>query len=156
MNNYDKIDSIISKNNLGRKGIGCSDEDLIKAETQLGFTFPNSFKWFQKNYNIKGLPNGDILFGITEPEIVGNIVEYNQNLKELGYSNPDRLLIYMGNEMFYHFMLDKSLDQEFTICYSEAGMEEDYADSYSAFLLQKLSELYPNKNEHYRTKRSTE
>lgn len=118
-------------------GEGISDEWITKAEERLHFIFPDTYKWWLKNY-MGGEIYGEEIFSIygLDFDIVvgGDIVYINELNREEGFSNSDQLVICEGEDGMFYFQKQKSLTNELAVFRDG----EYYASNFTEFLLKRI------------------
>ncbi|MHC4039291.1 SMI1/KNR4 family protein [Streptococcus sp. KHUD_017] len=118
-------------------GEGISDEWITKAEERLHFIFPDTYKWWLKNY-MGGEIYGEEIFSIygLDFDIVvgGDIVYINELNREEGFSNSDQLVICEGEDGMFYFQKQKSLTNELAVFRDG----EYYASDFIEFLIKRI------------------
>lgn len=97
---YDRIKKLIEENSdivdFAEFGEGVSEDWIEKAEVRLGVKFPESYKWWLKNYS-GGEIHGEEVFSIYEMDfdtvVGGDIVYMNELNRKNGVSSKDQLVI---------------------------------------------------------------
>ena len=93
---------------FGPFGEGISDEWITKAEERLHFIFPESYKWWLKNYMGGEIYGEEIfsIYGLDFDSVVGGDVVYiNELNREEGFSNSEQLVICEGEDGMFYFRL---------------------------------------------------
>ena len=123
---------------FGPFGEGISDEWITKAEERLHFIFPDTYKWWLKNY-MGGEIYGEEIFSIygLDFDIVvgGDIVYINELNREEGFSNSDQLVICEGEDGMFYFQKQESLTNELAVFRDG----EYYASNFIEFLLKRIN-----------------
>ena len=118
-------------------GEGISDEWIRKAEERLNFTFPETYKWWLKNY-MGGEIYGEEIFSIYgldfDSVVGGDIVYINELNREEGFSNSDQLVICEGEDGMFYFQKQKSLTNELAVFRDG----EYYASDFIEFLIKRI------------------
>ena len=122
---------------FGPFGEGIFDEWITKAEERLHFIFPDTYKWWLKNY-MGGEINGEEIFSIygLDFDIVvgGDIVYINELNREEGFSNSDQLVICEGEDGMFYFQKQESLTNELVVFRDG----EYYASDFIEFLIKRI------------------
>lgn len=122
---------------FGPFGEGISDEWITKAEERLHFIFPESYKWWLKNY-MGGEIYGEEIFSIYgldfDSVIGGDIVYINELNREEGFSNSDQLVICEGEDGMFYFQKQESLTNELAVFRDG----EYYASDFIEFLIKRI------------------
>ena len=118
-------------------GEGISDEWIIKAEKRLNFTFPETYKWWLKNY-MGGEIYGEEIFSIYgldfDTVVGGDIVYINELNRKQGFSNSDQLVICEGEDGMFYFQKQESLTNELAVFRDG----EYYASDFIEFLIKRI------------------
>jgi hypothetical protein len=118
-------------------GEGISDEWIIKAEKRLNFTFPETYKWWLKNY-MGGEIYGEEIFSIYgldfDTVVGGDIVYINELNRKQGFSNSEQLIICEGEDGMFYFQKQESLTNELAVFRDG----EYYASDFIEFLLKRI------------------
>lgn len=144
---YDEIRKIISdaRENVdfAPYGDGISDEWIDMAEKRLNVQFPDSYKWWLKNYNGGEVFGEEIysIYGIAFDDVVGGDIVY---INEISRKNDNdfygKLIISELNDELYYFDLTQGLiEGEYPIY--EYYTKEKYADSFLEFLKRRILEI---------------
>ena len=122
---------------FGPFGEGISDEWITKAEERLHFIFPETYKWWLKNY-MGGEIYGDEIFSIYgldfDSVIGGDIVYINELNRKEGFSNSDQLVICEGEDGMFYFQKQESLTNELAVFRDG----EYYASDFIEFLIKRI------------------
>ena len=122
---------------FGPFGEGISDEWITKAEERLHFIFPETYKWWLKNY-MGGEIYGEEIFSIYgldfDSVIGGDIVYINELNREEGFSNSDQLVICEGEDGMFYFQKQESLTNELAVFRDG----EYYASDFIEFLIKRI------------------
>ena len=122
---------------FGPFGEGISDEWITKAEERLHFIFPDTYKWWLKNY-MGGEIYGEEIFSIYgldfDSVVGGDIVYINELNREEGFSNSDQLVICEGEDGMFYFQKQKSLTNELAVFRDG----EYYASDFIEFLIKRI------------------
>ena len=122
---------------FGPFGEGLSDEWITKAEERLHFIFPDTYKWWLKNY-MGGEIYGEEIFSIYgldfDSVVGGDIVYINELNREEGFSNSDQLVICEGEDGMFYFQKQESLTDELAVFRDG----EYYASDFIEFLLKRI------------------
>ena len=118
-------------------GEGISDEWIIKAEKRLNFTFPETYKWWLKNY-MGGETYGEEIFSIYgldfDTVVGGDIVYINELNRKQGFSNSEQLVICEGEDGMFYFQKQESLINELAVFRDG----EYYASDFIEFLIKRI------------------
>lgn len=123
--------------NFGPFGEGLSDEWITKAEERLHFIFPESYKWWLKNYMGGEIYGEEIfsIYGLDFDSVVGrDIVYINELNREEGFSNSEQLVICEGEDGMFYFQKQESLTDELAVFRDG----EYYASDFIEFLLKRI------------------
>lgn len=122
---------------FGPFGEGISDEWITKAEERLHFIFPETYKWWLKNY-MGGEIYGEEIFSIYgldfDSVIGGDIVYINELNRKEGFSNSEQLVICEGEDGMFYFQKQESLTNELAVFRDG----EYYASNFIEFLLKRI------------------
>lgn len=122
---------------FGPFGEGLSDEWITKAEERLYFIFPESYKWWLKNYMGGEIYGEEIfsIYGLDFDSVVGrDIVYINELNREEGFSNSEQLVICEGEDGMFYFQKQESLTDELAVFRDG----EYYASDFIEFLLKRI------------------
>ena len=122
---------------FGPFGEGISDEWITKAEERLHFIFPESYKWWLKNYMGGEIYGEEIfsIYGLDFDSVVGGDVVYiNELNREEGFSNSEQLVICEGEDGMFYFQKQESLTDELAVFRDG----EYYASDFIEFLLKRI------------------
>ena len=122
---------------FGPFGEGISDEWITKAEERLHFIFPESYKWWLKNYMGGEIYGEEIfsIYGLDFDRVVGGDVVYiNELNREEGFSNSDQLVICEGEDGMFYFQKQESLTNELAVFRDG----EYYASDFIEFLIKRI------------------
>ena len=122
---------------FGPFGEGISDEWITKAEERLHFIFPETYKWWLKNYMGGEIYGEEIfsIYGLDFDRVVGgDIVYINELNREEGFSNSDQLVICEGEDGMFYFQKQESLTNELAVFRDG----EYYASNFIEFLLKRI------------------
>jgi hypothetical protein len=122
---------------FGPFGEGISDEWITKAEERLHFIFPESYKWWLKNYMGGEIYGEEIfsIYGLDFDSVVGGDVVYiNELNRKEGFSNSDQLVICEGEDGMFYFQKQESLTNELAVFRDG----EYYASNFIEFLLKRI------------------
>lgn len=123
--------------NFGPFGEGLSDEWITKAEERLHFIFPESYKWWLKNYMGGEIYGEEIfsIYGLDFDSVVGrDIVYINELNREEGFSNSEQLVICEGEDGMFYFQKQESLTNELAVFRDG----EYYASNFIEFLIKRI------------------
>ena len=123
---------------FGPFGEGISDEWITKAEERLHFIFPETYKWWLKNYMGGEIYGEEIfsIYGLDFDRVVGgDIVYINELNREEGFSNSDQLVICEGEDGMFYFQKQESLTNELAVFRDG----EYYASNFIEFLLKRIN-----------------
>ena len=123
---------------FGPFGEGISDEWITKAEERLHFIFPESYKWWLKNYMGGEIYGEEIfsIYGLDFDSVVGGDVVYiNELNREEGFSNSEQLVICEGEDGMFYFQKQESLTNELAVFRDG----EYYASNFIEFLLKRIN-----------------
>lgn len=118
-------------------GEGISDEWITKAEERLHFIFPETYKWWLKNYMGGEIYGEEIfsIYGLDFDRVVGgDIVYINELNREEGFSNSEQLVICEGEDGMFYFQKQESLTDELAVFRDG----EYYASNFIEFLLKRI------------------
>lgn len=122
---------------FGPFGEGISDEWITKAEERLHFIFPETYKWWLKNY-MGGEIYGEEIFSIYgldfDSVIGGDIVYINELNRKEGFSNSEQLVICEGEDGMFYFQKQESLTDELAVFRDG----EYYASDFIEFLIKRV------------------
>ena len=122
---------------FGPFGEGISDEWITKAEERLHFIFPESYKWWLKNYMGGEIYGEEIfsIYGLDFDSVVGrDIVYINELNREEGFSNSEQLVICEGEDGMFYFQKQESLTDELAVFRDG----EYYASDFIEFLIKRI------------------
>ena len=122
---------------FGPFGEGISDEWITKAEERLHFIFPETYKWWLKNYMGGEIYGEEIfsIYGLDFDRVVGgDIVYINELNREEGFSNSDQLVICEGEDGMFYFQKQESLTDELAVFRDG----EYYASNFIEFLIKRI------------------
>ena len=122
---------------FGPFGEGLSDEWITKAEERLHFIFPESYKWWLKNYMGGEIYGEEIfsIYGLDFDSVVGRYIVYiNELNREEGFSNSEQLVICEGEDGMFYFQKQESLTDELAVFRDG----EYYASDFIEFLLKRI------------------
>ena len=122
---------------FGPFGEGISDEWITKAEERLHFIFPETYKWWLKNYMGGEIYGEEIfsIYGLDFDSIVGGDVVYiNELNRKEGFSNSDQLVICEGEDGMFYFQKQESLTNELAVFRDG----EYYASNFIEFLIKRI------------------
>ena len=122
---------------FGPFGEGLSDEWITKAEERLHFIFPESYKWWLKNYMGGEIYGEEIfsIYGLDFDSVVGrDIVYINELNREEGFSNSEQLVICEGEDGMFYFQKQGSLTNELAVFRDG----EYYASDFIEFLIKRI------------------
>lgn len=122
---------------FGPFGEGISDEWITKAEERLHFIFPETYKWWLKNY-MGGEIYGEEIFSIYgldfDTVVGGDIVYINELNRKQGFSNSEQLVICEGEDGMFYFQKQESLTNELAVFRDG----EYYASNFIEFLIKRI------------------
>ena len=122
---------------FGPFGEGISDEWITKAEERLHFIFPETYKWWLKNY-MGGEIYGEEIFSIYgldfDTVVGGDIVYINELNRKQGFSNSEQLVICEGEDGMFYFQKQGSLTNELAVFRDG----EYYASDFIEFLIKRI------------------
>lgn len=122
---------------FGPFGEGISDEWITKAEERLHFIFPETYKWWLKNYMGGEIYGEEIfsIYGLDFDRVVGgDIVYINELNREEGFSNSDQLVICEREDGMFYFQKQESLTNELAVFRDG----EYYASDFIEFLIKRI------------------
>ena len=122
---------------FGPFGEGISDEWITKAEERLHFIFPESYKWWLKNYMGGEIYGEEIfsIYGLDFDRVVGgDIVYINELNRKEGFSNSEQLVICEGEDGMFYFQKQGSLTNELAVFRDG----EYYASDFIEFLIKRI------------------
>ena len=122
---------------FGPFGEGISDEWITKAEERLHFIFPDTYKWWLKNYMGGEIYGEEIfsIYGLDFDRVVGgDIVYINELNREEGFSNSDQLVICEREDGMFYFQKQESLTNELAVFRDG----EYYASDFIEFLIKRI------------------
>lgn len=144
MDNYEDIKKIINEAgsmvDFAEFGHGISDEWIDKAEKRLAFSFPNSYKWWLKNYG-GGEIGGEEIFSVYEMDfdtvVGGDIVYINElNRKQMGFTESMLSICETEDEIYYFDASVKKANNEYPIY--ALYQKTQYADDFLQFLKKRI------------------
>lgn len=144
---YDEIKKIIenAEDNVefASFGDGITDEWIELAEKRLNVNFPESFKWWLRNYNGGEVFGEEIysIYGVDFDTVVGgDIVYINELSRKENVDFVDKLIISEPNDEIFYFDLSKGLiEGEYSIY--EYYSKTKYADSFLQFLKRRILDI---------------
>ncbi|MBF0778965.1 SMI1/KNR4 family protein [Streptococcus cuniculi] len=114
-------------------GEGMSDYWIGKAEKRLSFPFPESFKWWLKNYG-GGEVFGDEIFSIYELDfdnVVGDDIVYiNELNRENNVTNSSQLTICEGDFGMFCFQKDANGIEEHPVMLNDSFYAINFIEFY--------------------------
>ena len=122
---------------FGPFGEGLSDEWITKAEERLHFIFPETYKWWLKNYMGGEIYGEEIfsIYGLDFDRVVGgDIVYINELNRKEGFSNSEQLVICEGEDGMFYFQKQESLTNELAVFRDG----EYYASNFIEFLIKRI------------------
>lgn len=122
---------------FGPFGEGISDEWITKAEERLHFIFPETYKWWLKNYMGGEIYGEEIfsIYGLDFDRVVGgDIVYINELNRKEGFSNSEQLVICEGEDGMFYFQKQESLTNELAVFRDG----EYYASNFIEFLIKRI------------------
>ena len=122
---------------FGPFGEGISDEWITKAEERLHFIFPDTYKWWLKNYMGGEIYGEEIfsIYGLDFDRVVGgDIVYINELNRKEGFSNSEQLVICEGEDGMFYFQKQESLTDELAVFRDG----EYYASNFIEFLIKRI------------------
>lgn len=149
MSRYDEIRQLIEANSdiaeFADFGDGVSDEWIEKAESALGFSLPESYKWWLRNYS-GGEVGGEEIYSIYCEDfdsVVGGDVVYmyrqqpsgSENLVPICHSDVDGV---------FSFERNTENDQEWAVV--SEGTGSIYASDFLDFLRKRI-EIFQSEGE---------
>lgn len=144
---YNEIIKIISNAgedvDFAQFGEGISDEWIELAEKRLNVKFPQSYKWWLKNYNGGEIFGEEVysIYGIDFDNVVGGDIVYINELSRKDDNNfNDKLIISEPNDELFYFDLTQGLvDGEYPVY--EYYTKAKYADCFLGFLKRRILEI---------------
>lgn len=144
---YDEIKIIISEAgqniDFADFGKGVSDEWIKLAENRLKVAFPNSYKWWLRNYRGGEIYGEEIysIYGKEFDKVIGGDIVYVNELKRKETSDfEDKLIICEPNDALFYFDLSQGMqDGEYPIY--EYFSKNYYAESFVTFLKRRILEV---------------
>lgn len=125
--------------NFAPYGEGTSDYWISEAEKRLSFPFPESFKWWLKNYG-GGEVFGDEILSIYELDfdnvVGGDIVYVNELNRKNDITNSSQLTICEGDFGMFYFQKDTLEQEEYPVMLNDSF----YAINFIEFLVKFISE----------------
>ncbi|HEM3613028.1 TPA: SMI1/KNR4 family protein [Streptococcus suis] len=119
-------------------GEGTNDFWITKAEQRLSFSFPESFKWWLKNYG-GGEVFGEEIFSIYELDfdnvIGGDIVYINELNRQNNVTNANQLTICEGDFGMFYFQRDSKDSEECPVMLNGSLYARDFIE----FLIKFIS-----------------
>jgi len=147
MNKYNEVQELIE--NAGDYvefadfGDGVSEEWIKKAEERLGFGFPDSYKWWLRNYG-GGEIYGEEIFSVYEQDfdtVVGGDIVYMYELNKKNHNYNDNVLVVCeANDDVFYFDLSKRNELNEIPIYSLNKNNKKYADDFVEFLKKRITE----------------
>ena len=127
---------------FGPFGDGLSEERIQAAEAALRISFPDSYRWWLRNYG-GGQIRGDIVYGLDvdnqgRPDVV-LLAELNREL----YSNSELVICDGNEESFYLDLGAERISGEYPVIHHDIDMDERefYSESFAGFLAKRISQL---------------
>jgi hypothetical protein len=122
-------------------GDGISEDWIIKAETRLGFSLPESYKWWLRSYS-GGEIHGEEIYSIFEIELnnirEGDIVYMHELYqKKQKYQSNNLVVSESKDDVFYFDLSKKSGENEYPI-YAMSSRQE-YAKDFIEFLEKRIT-----------------
>lgn len=143
---YDEIIKLIENAgesvDFGPFGEGISEEWIEKAEKRLKNKFPETYKWWLRNYNGGEVYGEEIysIYGMDFDSVIGGDIVY---INELSRKNDneyiDKIVISEPDDLIFYFDISNGLvDGEYPIY--EYYTKEKYANSFLEFLKRRIIE----------------
>ncbi len=146
MNKYDEIKKLISESEsfveFANFGDGISEEWIEKAESRLGFSLPETYKWWLKNYS-GGEIYGEEIYSVYEQDfdtVVGGDIVYMHELNQRNNKFPKNVLVICedNDEVYYFDISAHENGNEYPI-YS-FNEQKLYAKDFIDFLKKRIME----------------
>ncbi len=137
---YNSVKELIELNrhviDFGEFGSGVSEEWIKRAENRLGTSFPDSYKWWLKNYG-GGTIYGEEIFSVYEKDfnavVGGDIVYMNELNRKNNITNEKQLVICENNDgIIFYFDLTQKDDSEYPVY--ESVNHSKFATDFFEFL----------------------
>jgi len=146
MNKFDDIQKLISESEsfveFADFGDGISDEWIEKAESRLGFSLPDSYKWWLKNYS-GGEIYGEEIYSIYEEDfdtVVGGDIVYMHELNQRNNHFPENVFVICeADDEVYYFDISVQEDGNEYPIYSY-NAKRKYAVDFIDFLNKRITE----------------
>ncbi len=149
-----KLNELIKSNpnivDFGDENNAASEDWIKKAEDYLGYTFPDSYLWFLKNYSGGEIAGEEIfsIYGLDFETVFGGdiIFQHIINQKEKLLS-PHQLAIEINDfgELFYFDLLKYSNNEYQIFVRLPSGEEKFYAKDFYEFLYKRIMYYLDNK-----------
>ena len=144
---YDEIIQIIcnaeAEVDFSDFGNGISDEGIEMAEKRLNVKFPNSYKWWLRNYRGGEIYGEEIysIFGLDFDTVVGGDIVYINELSRKENSDwEDKLIICEPNDELFYFDLSQGIsDGEYPVY--EYFTKTQYSINFIEFLKRRILEV---------------
>lgn len=144
---YDEIQKIISDAgedvDFADFGHGISKEWIALAESRLGVVFPDSYKWWLRNYSGGEVYGEEIysVYGLDFDTVAGgDIVYINELNRKASPDYNDKLIICESDDAMFYFDLSQGLkDGEYPVY--EYFSKTCYAENFIAFLKRRILEV---------------
>lgn len=122
---------------------GVSDTIVAQTEERLGVVFPQSYKWFLRNYGSGGAFGVDIL-GCGK-SAVPSVVSNTERLRNVGLPS-EYIVIENCDEFFYCLHTGQVLEDECPVVVWDrgSGAGEERAEDFGSFLFERLMDAKEN------------
>ena len=144
---YDEIQKIISDAgedvDFADFGHGISKEWIALAESRLGVVFPDSYKWWLRNYSGGEVYGEEIysIYGLDFDIVVGGDIVYINELNRKASSDyNDKLIICESDDAMFYFDLSQGMKGGEYPVY-EYFSKTCYAENFIAFLKRRILEV---------------
>lgn len=152
MERINEIKEIISSSaelvEFSEYGDGVSEEWIQKAESRLGFSLPESYKWWLRQYS-GGEIHGEEIYSIFEIDfdniLEGDIVymhEFYQKNKK--YKRNVLVVSETDEDMFYFNLQKKNAEDDFPVY--AWSTKQPYAKDFIEFLKKRITKSEQNRN----------
>jgi len=136
------ISASIDQVEFSEYGDGTSEEWINRAEMRLGFTLPESYKWWLRSYS-GGEIHGEEIYSIFEMDFdnirEGDIVYmYELHQKKQKYHSDVLVVSESKDDVFYFNLAKKTTDNEIPV-YAMSSQQE-YAKDFIEFLGKRIIE----------------
>lgn len=144
MEKYEGIIRLISDSTdvveFSEYGDGVSEEWIRKAEARLGFSLPNSYKWWLRSYS-GGDIHGEEIYSIFEIDfdniLEGDIVYMYEMYQRRQKYSSNILVVSEAKDDVYYFDLSGRNEDDFPVY--ALSSEQEYAKDFIEFLEKRIT-----------------